>query len=384
MLMNYQGGYSRPGHAQSEAHMISRMAAIGDKEGFRVVATTESPKDTANLKAFLGARAKDVEVVQGVTNHPWPEDSSHPTMDGSATMVHRKKILMKEQIRARLQRLDPQTDYSKMSQEGLLNALRKDPANYGFNGSVARLDSSYETERALKQQGVTTRPARTYVEGGNVIHMTRGDAVHAVVGKDSFGHNQALEPNRDDETLKKQMAADLGVKPQNMHLVEQPGEFHLDMAMASWGKSRMLLNDSVKSAQLRMKSEGIDPNSPQGQRITTVAEARRKHELRAKADLEKAGFEVYEVPGRIYKTGADGHPVEVSNFLNGEAGSNNDGRRYFITGRGEEAHEDAFVAALPKDTPVRIYFAFDKAMSAHELTRMGMINCLSKRIFVPN
>jgi hypothetical protein len=257
------------------------------------------------------------------------------------------------------------------------------------------------------------REALTYLEGGNVLLGTLpGGDPYALVGRDSAAVSRAVlerhfrRPVSEAETVAT-MAKDLGVTPARLFLVEQPGVFHLDMAMTLLRPGTVILNDAVAAFRLQSRwlwedHERWRPAPDSGRRdedyrrdVNRWQEAGRdveatlaklwkyterfaRYEARTLADLQDAGLAVVRLPGRFL------HPArpwdrDVMNFLNGEAGTNPQGRTYFITQGGDPRAERHVVATLlgPDVGLDRVYVA-PRLVSRETLWEKGGASCRLK------
>ncbi len=379
-LMDYDGAGD-----SARLAFIDRMAEVGRAEGFNVVVTVPSDAVAAELRAGTGGADNVVPIVgEGA---PWPEDTLHFYTDGRAVVPpeHDYGAMTQPIIEGRLLR---HTGSVPDDPDAAMAAFSATPElQFGGSGATVRDGTIRPSAAAVATLGGEARTATTFVEGGNIINGTRDGRPYAVVGADALARNMALL-DTDEAGVRAAMAADLGVAPDDLHFVEQPADFHLDVAMTPWGDDRMLLNDARLAAAEQIRASGLDPKSPEATRLLAEAERRAVLEDRTAEELAAAGFEVTRVPGRFFEVGEDGRAIEIANFMNGEAGSNTNGENYFITQRGDRGFEDAFLAALPTDVPVRVYFAMDNVSARALLAKGGAANCTIKRLpdgwgFVP-
>ncbi len=368
-LMDYDGA-SDP----ARLTYIQRMAEIGRAEGFNVVVTVPSEAVADQLRTATGDAENVIPVI--VDGYAWPEDSLHFYTDGRAVVppAHDVMSMVDPVVRGRLDRIDKEPVPDPMSAYGATPEIQ-----FGMSGATIRPGGVVPSAAAVAALGGEARVATTFVEGGNIINGMRDGRPYAVVGADALARNKALL-GTDEAGVRAAMAADLGVAPEDLHFVEQPADFHLDVAMAPWGEGQMLLNNARAAAEAQIRAQGLEPGSAEAQRLRDEAERRAVLETRTADELAAAGFEVIRVPGRFFAFDAAGRPHEIANFMNGEAGSNTDGEAYFITQRGPRAFEDAFLAALPQDVPVRLYFAMPEGAARMLLAGDGAANCTIKRL----
>jgi hypothetical protein len=176
----------------------------------------------------------------------------------------------------------------------------------------------------------------------------------SLVGRDSVAVSHALLERHaghmvNEVDVKLAIAGDLGVGATRLFLVEQPGVFHLDMAMTLLAPGTVLMNDAVEAFRLQAQWLREDHERWRPRRTPTTPDGVYTHDLalwreagetmertianlwkyterfaraesRAMADLEGTGLRVLRVPGRFL------HPArpwdrDAMNFLNGEAGT---------------------------------------------------------------
>lgn len=160
---------------------------------------------------------------------------------------------------------------------------------------------------------------RCPIEGGNML--TGNDFI--IVGMDSLYATMNLY-HVDETTATAMMAEDFNITSEKVYIVEQPGEFHLDMAMT------LVTNDTV----LIKTPDGTS----QGELISETIK-----------NLKKYGFKVIEDKGRAVGSGF--------NFLNGEFVKSSDGKIYFLTNAPEyickdkDKKQDTFKIFLKDEFP---------------------------------
>ncbi len=378
-----------------------QLAQIGAVEGFNVVLRTPVA-DQVRAEA-MAATTEGLErvVLLSVPNFgdQWSEDQGEVDAEGNVSLpapIEDVSAMAKVAFRERLERLYPG------SPPGAEADPEKYPlANFGMNGNVAK----ERTQIALGSLAVANRKKVrsnfSYVEGGNMlVGRLEGGEPYALVGKDSLATTRyALEIDLrhkvTDAEILANIAADLGVAPENLHPVEQPGDFHLDMRMALWGPGTVLLDDAhaAVAAQLDWMQEdlyGREPkaNAPaeeltafvkaeeelQTYRDNLEAYAKRQAEFEAIVvrDLEKAHLKVVRVPA-VYPSPA--YTTDQSmNFMNGESGTNARGEKFYIALGGHARAERAFAASMQKLGGLsRLYF-LDRQLTETTLKAHGGIS----------
>lgn len=179
----------------------------------------------------------------------------------------------------------------------------------------------------------------TYNEGGNTLIGQRASGPYVIIGKDSYDVSKKLMEDdlgrqMSDAEVRMAFAVDYGVSIENVHFVEQPGDFHLDMSMAIVGENTILLNDAVEAQHLFAKNQDEwlqefakdvrqeaeknsefkgDKNVIEAHITDTMstfenyrkeetqqAKTRKQLEDIAEQDLKKQGFKVIRAPGRFH------------------------------------------------------------------------------------
>ncbi len=391
-----------------DATLAAGAARVGLLEGFRVQVAGSG----ALVKHLLEDKAqRNVDVVSRAGGmSPWLEDGGEIHEGGQLTMgAYRPADTHAAIVQARVERLYP--DLSEAERANLATAKPFElSAKYPLTAFAQQGGSSsagaFAAMGAAKGQAV--RQALGYLEGGNVIGFTRPDgSPAALVGKDSFAASRAaleegLKRRPTDDEVRGAIAKDLGLKPSAVIAVEQPGAYHLDLAMKPLGPGHVLLNDAAAAHQQQVEHlraahaaarPGADASASARQRWDTrglqleeqlaslekTAAATAKLEAMAARDLESAGLKVSRVAGRFPDPDAPLGSRDQFNFLNGELGRGRDGQVFFLTQGGPKALEHAFVKklALFTDAPSRVYFG-DRDASAQSLRSAGGINCRIK------
>ncbi len=157
----------------------------------------------------------------------------------------------------------------------------------------------------------------TYNEGGNTLIGKKGDKPYALIGKDSYFVSKLLMENDlgrhvAHHEVVMAFAIDYGMHMDNIHFIEHPGDFHLDMSMAIVGNT-ILLNDAEAAQNLfaeeqqKRLAEQIeqDPDLEIDYRLFHEQEVlesgvRKNVEDATERDLRELGFNVVRVPGRFH------------------------------------------------------------------------------------
>jgi hypothetical protein len=412
--------------AFTDAMFAEMLARVGQREGFSVVARV-GPHSVwadwlANVPNLTLAELPGVQYV-------WSEDVLEVALDGSFQMTARvgdAGLIRRAVFVDRIRRYYPEVTAAQIEEIRNLPSPADPPGGLPrelllrYPDSLFMIQGLVEIEGAqvvaaalARARGAALRQAMTYLEGGNVLLGTLpGGAPFALVGRDSVAVSRALLAHLlgrpvSEEEVTEVIAKDLGVERPHLFLVEQPGVFHLDMAMTLFAPGTVVFNDERKAlrlqiAWLREDHEASRPRreaGPSGDeyrrqlesweaagraleetvaKLTKYGERFIRAEARTLVDLEAAGLKVIRVPARFL------HPArppdrDLMNFVNGEAGTNAAGQGYFITQGGEPRAEHLIAAALlgPGTGLDRVYFA-PRVASADSLWDKGGTACRVK------
>lgn len=352
---------------------INQMAAVGQVEDFHVVASCSSDGDCAQLEKKVKANLTTVENPG--RQDVWAEDHGEFTEDG---------VLV---IPAMLPR---DYDIGGAIEAGRERRFRGDTemADFSQHGAVNERWTQQEALAAAMATGASGyKMAVSYVEGGNMMGGKRADGTpYALVGKDSVAVTKDIlrkagHSRRDGLS---QIARDYGYEKNQVFAIEQPGEFHLDMAMALAGPGQVLLNDSKAVADLQKGwvTEHYHHRFFQwGKKKALAAIEARAEKLAAyedmvEKDLRKAGLEVYRIPGCFPASKVNSE----MNFFNLRQGHNSAGETFAIALGGDERAEQAFAHTLLSEIPAgyqRIHF-LDRELTPVTLDMSGGIKCRTK------
>jgi hypothetical protein len=410
-----------------EAAFAEVAARVGRAEGFSVVARLAPGSEW--MPHLVGVPGLALIELPG-RKYIWTEDVTEIGTDGAFQMTARvgdRALLRRALFVDRVRRLYPEVTAGELEALRAMpvvpdgppgelppEVLRRYPDMLFMLQGLVERDAGQEVAAAIAAaRGAHLREATTYLEGGNVLLGTlpRGEP-YALVGRDSVAISRAmLERDRGrsvgEAEVTTAIAADLGVAPARLVLVEQPGVFHLDMALTLLAPGTVLLNDAREAFRLQSAWMRDDHDAWRPRRASASSEARHRRDLelweeagralertleamgrhterfarleaRALADLHAAGLAVLRVPGRFL------HPAmpwerDVMNFLNGEAGTSAEGRAYFITQGGDPRAERAVAERLlaPGTGLDRLYLAPPLA-SRETLWEKGGIGCRLK------
>lgn len=354
---------------------IHQMAAVGQVEDFHVVASCGSSWDQSRLEKKVPENL--TTLYNPGCQDVWAEDHGEFTEDGTMVVpaILKTSYPTGDVIWAdRLKRFGGDEDKAEFSEHGAVNDRR----------------TQQEALAAAMATGARGyKMAVSYVEGGNMMGGKRPDGTpYALVGKDSLAVTMDLlkKNNRDHSSRDGllQIARDYGYRSGEVVAVEQPGEFHLDMAMALAGPGQVLLNDARAVADLQKGwvTEHYSHKFFQWGKKKQLAdiEARAEklagYEAMVESDLKKAGLQVFRVAGCFPQTRANAE----MNFFNLRQGHNDKGETFAIALGGDERAEETFAHTLLSEIPSgyqRIHF-LDRELTPITLDMSGGIKCRTK------
>lgn len=371
---------------------IAGMAAVGQVEGFRVLARCE-PTLADDLQKLLSQDAP--EVAGNVTVLPsfgvqdvWTEDHGEYTTDGGAVLVPAMASgteLYTTLALGRLKRLYPEVDLAeikeKLTQHNLDEHLEAYPmATFPYHGMVQQLRTNEGMLGGVLVAGVPKyRMAVSYVEGGNFLPGRKPDGTpFALVGKDSVAVTETiLENDRkkrpDDRQILEVIANDYGLKAGEVIPVEQPGDFHIDMSMTLAAPGQVLLNDSMAVFEQQIKWV-TDPEELQT--LENTAKFMAEMEALSERDLKAAGLDVHRFAGVFPPS--SGNPA--MNFFNIRQGVNEEGERFAVLMGGTSELEDQVARTLLHEIPTgykRIHF-LPSELTGKSLELFGGLKCRTK------
>jgi hypothetical protein len=411
----------------TDAAFAELFARVGQIEGFSVVARVAAGTEWAEYLWYVPSLT--VIELPGA-QYLWTEDVLEIGVDGTFQMTARmgdRGMWRRALFVDRLRRYYPQVKREELEEisrlptppdelPGLLpiDVMRRFSDIMFMNQGLVEREGGQPVAAALAAlRGAKLREAVTYLEGGNVLLGTLPDGrPYALVGRDSAAVSRTLlERQRGTPVAEADvvtaMARDLGVAPELLFLVEQPGVFHLDMAMTLLTPGTVVLNDAMEAFRLQTTwlREDYEAWRPQRGAFTSEADYLRKLELwreagrivdatiaslwkyterfiryeaRTLADLEAAGLKVLRVPGR-FPHPARAWELDIMNFLNGEAGTSPSGRTYFIT-QGGDPRAERYVAAklLAPGTGLHRLYMAPRLASRDSLWEKGGTACRVK------
>ncbi|MGH7315071.1 MAG: hypothetical protein ACREJS_02310 [Candidatus Rokuibacteriota bacterium] len=411
----------------TDAGFADLAARVGQLEGFSVVVRVAPGSEWAE---YLSHTPGLVVITLPARQYTWTEDVTEIGLDGTFHMTARmgnRGLLRRSLFIDRMRRFYPDltpTDLRRINElpevqdrppgELPAHVMRRYPdILFDIQGLVER-DAAQQVGAAMAAaRGAELREGMTYLEGGNVLvgRLPSGEP-HVLVGRDSaavaatvLAHHLG-RPVSEAEVIAA-MAKDLGADPRHVVLVEQPGVFHLDLAMTLLAPGTVVLNDAFEAfrqqtawlrddhAAWRPRREAaaseerylrdLDLWQQAGrtleetiQKLWKYTERLARYEGRALSDLQAAGLTVLRVAGRFL------HPAspsdrDIMNFLNGEAGTNPRGGTYVIT-QGGDPRAERYIAGqlLAPGTGLERLYVAPRLISRDTLWERGGIGCRVK------
>jgi hypothetical protein len=247
----------------------------------------------------------------------------------------------------------------------------------------------------------------TYNEGGNTLMGKKGSQPYVIIGQDSYDLSKLLMEKdlgraMTYDEVRMAFAVDYGILKENVHFVEQPGDFHLDMSMAIVGENTILVNDAALAQnefadhQQRWLQTSIDNAKKEGRedyQIASISEQTKGHadeEIRQSSvrkkmeditaeNLKALGFNVIRVPGRFHYTSRN-PAMNLFNFVSAETAK---GQKILVLmGCVDKQYQDRFTKILNENSDQKIdEFHFLNLESSQTcLMRGGGISCRTKTI----
>ncbi len=393
---------------------IAQMAQVGSVEGFQILARC-APEDSAKLRDQIKAwpSASNITIVpsRGLQD-VWTEDHGEFTTQGNLILpplVDQQTPFGVDAFLGRLQRLMPQVNLAEVapnvSSYNLTDAMSRYPrANFSYQGMVGQSGSqSGMLGSALALDVPQVQFSASYIEGGNFLPGTAKDGQPlAFIGRDSIAISQAvlardLGKKPSEVEVVARIARDYGLKAGQVHPVEQPADFHVDMAMTWTKPGQVLLNDAEGVLKIqkqwlnRQRALEVKQNPNQKQEITKrfalelkllTEKAAHQADLEnlSERDLKAAGVDVYRLAGSFPHSSAN----EQMNFMNLRQGTNESGEKFAVMLGGSPLAEEMITRQLLDEIPTgydRIHF-LDPKLTVPTLELWGGIKCRTKPLVV--
>lgn len=375
--------------------LIEQVALIGRIEGYRLDVQVDRANSTgwAALRRIPGVRIIENPAARDM----WISDTVEMGRDHSVSLpaaIDDHALVLQAVFRERLRRIHP--ELSNIPFHSTLDRLREligasRGAAFEVLGRVAEQQSQASAVALALINRTSIRESLSYVEGGNLLlGVLPGGATFALIGRDSVAVSRALLERDLKRTLTESetlqiIGSDFGLALENVHPIEQPFEFHIDMASLVVGSTQALLNDAEESARLEeawMREEFALKDNASSEEVSehesVIAEMWAKSRIRAEGesralkDLQVAGMTVYRIAGAFH----DG-PVRM-NLLNAILGTGSSGHLFMIAYGADPRLENYFAKKLLLEIPTqikRIYF-LNREFSVP--SGSGGINCRVK------
>jgi hypothetical protein len=401
------------------------MARVGKREGFDVVLRVPAGEEKRIAKAFANEKLSNVKLIPVKDSAEldfWSEDQGELHTDGSVSVPRslfgggaiQGPELDKVLTAARLERMHPGKKVDLSTPEAVAAARSKFPeVAYSGVGAVAERGGQRAIAAIALGEKKGLRVSNSYIEGGNALvgRRAKGEAF-AVVGADSLAVSKAAlskelgRPVTDAE-VRRLIAQDYGVAPKELVVVEQPGDFHIDMHMSLLPGGKAIVNDAMQVFELQKKWMAEDharakPKPPPPGASAAVREqyandkalwdirneslpgeikelgkaARRAaaSEERMVRDLKKGGVEVNRVPGVFERT----QSLPMMNFMNFEHGQNAKGEHFIVSLGGDSRAQQIIASKLEAITgKVNLHF-LNPALTEATLSAQGGVSCRAK------
>jgi hypothetical protein len=370
---------------------VEQMSQIGKIEGFHMVAGIGAGQTGGYQQELKGY--DNISLMEVPHGEVWVEDYSEPTLGGGqvtpAIFDDSWGSLIKNAItEGREQR------FSKLGLDGA----------FAYHGAVNQGKFQQTAlARGIAEQG-PLRQALSYMEGGNNYTGTRPNGEGFIlVGKDSWHVSKKLlekQTGREwsDAEVAKVIAADTGLKTENVIPVEQPAAFHLDMRMTAIAPGEFILNDSVMACeqQLSWMREDVQNKLAKGEisqddatrankaidrqakGMMEQAKRMKPYEDLTAQDLEGAGMKVHRIGGSFVDPSKPTR--DTANYFNARHFTNEQGERISVL-MGGKSREEAYMAQklveLTGGDISRIHF-LDPSVTQSTLDLWGGLKCRTK------
>ncbi len=383
---------------KTEIVTVSALAAIAEEEGFKVVYTGNqgdlnrvtqqlSPEGTLSLvrnptAANSDPWQEDGRSLRGPANITVPVVQNGPVPGG-------QNLYMQDFMNATLQGRETRLIESGMSPED----AKKYAGTVEFQGQTYLPVGAGGVQASVAAETIGSGKwldmSYTYIEGGNSLVGQNENGTFAIVGADSVTVSKYLL-NKDgveveNADVTKMMAADLGVN--KVIVIEQPGEFHIDMRMNLRPDGTVVMNDAQKAGEFerdlirdRAGKEGWTDQQLQGalQRSEARQEQQLVFENIVTQQLNDQGVPIQKIPGVLTVEGSRPGDVRQMNFMNLEQGTSlKDGGNFAVMLGGDPKAEEMIRAEYQRLGVDRVHF-LPASVSDEYLSRMGGVNCILK------
>ncbi len=271
----------------------------------------------------------------------------------------------------------------KLKRQGRATLEGVDPnLNFGSLGQVARQKLHKNTINLANSMGIPMSYNLTYNEGGNTLIGKE----YVIVGKDSKSATEINIENEigrklTEEELKLLFAEDYGVSPEAVYFIEQPADFHLDMAMHIVGEKTVILNDSV-TAMEKMLEIHKPQNKAQrirAKKLQEQATLKKQYEDLAEKDLKAQGFTVIRIPGKLTNPLSQEAKFQRNNFFNLVSAMAPSGKKLILSLHVDQHYKTLFHEHVVTKFENGVEFHFlSEGFSKRSLAHSGGISCQVK------
>lgn len=370
--MNYVRGQTEKQTETEKAH-LRFFATVARELGLQLKILTDRDSHNDVKQELSNDQYRETQYRIIESSYPitkWAEDGVEYLENGKVAVLKSfdSQLLewaMKEGRRSRWQ--------GKVSSEILEAALRDDHLwiPLGVRVNTSAIGTTLESLAAAEQHEVGHM--RAYIEGGNMIVGEDAAGNHIIlVGKDAIDATANLyQLNR--EQVQEIICEDFGLATiAQIICVEQPGQFHLDLALLFIGHGVVVLNDSTVALKDALEMAEAVPCLTTK---TAAAKLTLQHALEEEAaiDLRAAGVKVIRQKLEDNVT---------FNFFNGEFVTGKDGLNYYITNGGPPEQEERFTALMVNEWGIVTEVIFSPISAAQKsLQELGGVGCRLKGLY---
>lgn len=367
--MNYMQSQTETS-VQTEFEHLCFFASTAQLLGLRLEILTDEACQEEITQELAKEKYLGLNYAIAINKNPvskWAEDSVEYLANGQVAVLYPMDddLLHWAMTTGRRERWQ-----GKIGAEALEAALRNDHSWILLGTGVNSLRMGAEREWVARTQGRSVGHIRAYIEGGNMIagEDAAGQPV-LLVGKDAIAATANLYQLSNDQ-VRQVICEDFGLDTlAQVICVEQPGKFHLDMAMLFIGDGIVVLNDSSAALKDAVEMAELVPCLTTEQKAVKL-QLQCALEKDAESDLRSAGLEV-----RRENLESD----VFYNFFNGEFVTGADGLTYYITNGGLKEQEERFENLMIKEWSIakKVFFSPQKA-AQKSLQDRGGVGCRLK------
>lgn len=223
--------------------------------------------------------------------------------------------------------------------------------------------------------------SNTYLEGGNVLNTCLADGTPgAVIGQESIAYSlktMGLETNEENiELAKKQIADDLGLKPENITYIPQ-FDFHIDMLYRPLHNGEIAIPDYEEGIKILKETSIPSMDEETKTKLLAQLEALKEKTApitqEAEENLLKGSYKITKIP--CFSTLERKGPQ--INYMNGVGGTSKSGTSFYITNKSDYPElNDAVGKYFNKAGVDKLYFVSTVPM----LKNQGGIDCITQEI----